>query len=52
MASVRVEYDCGMVVEQFAALRPDQTLIANAPLGDTLIAQADHEHDSTCKVCR
>lgn len=52
MTAVRVEYDCGMVVEQYAALRSDQTLLANAPLGDTLIAQADHEHDTTCRTCR
>lgn len=51
MPMVRVEYDCGMIVDQFASLRPDQTLLANAPLGDTLLAQADHHHDTTCKVC-
>lgn len=51
MTTVRVEYDCGMVVEQFAALKPDQTLLGNAALGDTLLAQADHEHDVMCRTC-
>jgi hypothetical protein len=50
--SVKVEYECGMVISQYAALKPDQTLLANAPLGDTLIAQADQIHDTSCKVCK
>lgn len=51
MEVVTVEYDCGMVVEQFASLKPTQTLLGNAALGDTLIAQADSHHDLTCRVC-
>lgn len=51
MAVVTVEYDCGMKVDQFASLKDDQTLLANAPLADTLVVQADYFHDQTCKVC-
>jgi len=47
-----VEYDCGKSYEIPVALREDQTLLANAPLGDTLVALSDASHDQECNCGR
>jgi hypothetical protein len=43
-----LEYDCGARYEFPVALADGQTLLANAPLGDTLIAMADANHGAAC----
>ena len=47
-----IEYGCGDKYVIPVALQEDQTLLANAPLGDTLIALADASHDQTCLRCK
>lgn len=51
MTTMTIEYDCGYTTSRATTLRNDQTLIANAALGDTLINQADVEHDALCRMC-